>query len=47
MEQAYAAGMRDAKSDAEAQLKNYKLSIIGDFQKQVDAMQVTNNSMNG
>ena len=41
MQQAYEAGMRDSSSDNAAGLAQYKLSIIGDFQRELEAMQST------
>jgi len=41
MQQSYEAGMRDSSSDNAAGMAQYKLSIIGDFQRELEAMQST------
>jgi len=41
MQQAYEAGMRDSSADNAAAMAKYKLSIIGDFQRELQRMQST------
>ena len=41
MQQAYEAGMRDSSADNAAAMAQYKLSIIGDFQRELQNMQST------
>jgi hypothetical protein len=41
MQQAYEAGMRDSTTDNAAAQSKYKLSIIGEFQKEIETMQQT------
>ena len=41
MQEAYEAGMRDSSSDNEAAMAQYRLSIIGEFQRELEAMQKT------